>query len=145
MFRDSRVTITPEEDKSYQSPPERLLFCAVINSALNDARMAPADKSLIAREAMDFLLTTRSDLYLELLEFKPVAFRQGLVRTQHLECTRPLDYFGEKKEGRMASIESENKKRRVFRYNYKLLKSQMFNTPIPFNMIYETSPLVTRR
>ena len=143
MFIEKNI-IQQDSDRSFGSSPARDLFCAIMNSALIDARSASAEFSIIAREAMDFLLTSRSDPYIELLELDPEAFRQGLIRTQHLECTRPPTYESESPVARMKAIATENKRRRIFRHNYKMYKSQVFSTPIPFNMIYETSPLATR-
>lgn len=133
--------LTPDLDKPENDLPERRLFCSIINAALADARSANAKDSLIAREAMDFLLSNRIDPYLELLGYDPEVFRSSLVTSQAQECTRPI---AQTENGRMKEIEKENKMRRIFRHNYGLYKqhNKPFKTLVPMSMLYNAPVVV---
>lgn len=117
-----------DDTRDTGTSPERALFAAIVTVAIQDARSALAKDSMVAREAMDFLMTNRSDPYLELLGYDPDIFRESLIKTNSKEA----------KHARMEESARENKARRAFRYNLQFHKEQGFKTTIPYNMIYES-------
>ena len=144
-MRKKILHIDADEVTDREQSPERTLFIEIINRALEDARGANAYGKLIqskgsksgkgsaaeavelARDAMEFLLTDRCDPYLHILEIDPEVFRECLVRTQHSECTTPPaissdDYSTSAIERRTTRLAVENKKRRMFRNNYRYFK-----------------------
>ena len=117
-----------DDTRDTGTSPERALFAAIVTVAIQDARSGDAKDSVVAREAMDFLMTERSDPYLELLGYDPEIFRESLIKTNSKEA----------RHHRMQEAARENKARRIFRHNVKLYKEQGFKTTIPYNMIYES-------
>ena len=94
------------------------------------------DECVLAVDAIHFLMTDRCHKYLRLLDIDPAVFREQLIQTQHRECTAPVEDYTE--EGdirsenskrasayRSARIASENKKRRIFRNNYKFYQERL--------------------
>lgn len=141
-MRKKTILMDQDELKEPEKYPERRLFVEIVNRALEDARGANAygiksktkhgeeatlaETVLIARDAMEFLLTDRCDPYLHLLDLDPTVFRESLVRTQHQECVLPPADYADVDETvetpRSARLASENKKRRLFRINYQYFK-----------------------
>ena len=117
-----------DDTRDTGTSPEKALFAAIVTVAIQDARSALAKDSMVAREAMDFLMTNRSDPYLELLGYDPEIFRESLIKTNSKEA----------KHARMEESARENKARRAFRYNLQFHKEQGFKSTIPYNMIYES-------
>ena len=136
--------INADLDENVQDVPEKALFCAIIQTAIADARSGDAKTSMLAREAMDFLLSNRINPYLELLEYEPETFKYCLVKTNSEECTTPANWTDlsatSNPKGRMNVIAKENKARRIFRSNYKAYKeSSGFKTLLPYNLIYKSA------
>jgi len=140
-MRKKVFVLDQDEIKEPEKHPERRLFVEIVNRALEDARGANAygikskfkrseevtlaETVLIARDAMEFLLTDRCDPYLHLLDLDPEIFRESLIRTQHQECVMPPapeDESDPVEDRRSARLASENKKRRLFRINYQYFK-----------------------
>ena len=139
-MRKRILNIDPDEIKEPEQSPERMLFIEIMNRALEDARNGNSyalkshgkeseydtlnNACLLAREAMEFLLTDRSDPFLHVLDIDPALFRESLIRTQHKECTEPPPQTVEssREERRNTRIASENRKRRMFRNNYAYFK-----------------------
>lgn len=149
MYETKSINIVDLDENDGQAHiPERALFCAVIQVAISDARSGDADKSMLAREAMDFLFSDRVDPYLELLDYDPAIFKDSLIRTNHQECTHAYNVqqttinkgsADQNTETRMNAIARENKARRIFRHNYKhYQQNKKFSSVLPFNLIYES-------
>ena len=127
-----------EVEKPNNHIPELDLMLAVIHAAVQDARSAPADKSRLALEAMDFLISDRSTVYFYLVGIDPDIFRNLLIDNNNKEAmSAPED---EERGSRMRAIAKENKARRIFRHNLKVYKQKGFKTLIPYNMIYDYFP-----
>ena len=134
------TSIEADLDPFVQDVPERGFFCAIVMTAIQDARSGNAEHSMLAREAMDFLFSDRVNPYLELLEYDPDTFKSGLIKTNHSECTSPTWWENNgNNEGRMRVIARENKLRRIFRHNYAYYKKEgKFKTALPWNLIYNS-------
>lgn len=120
---------TADVDANNPQLPEKSLFAAIINTAISDARKGDATKSLLAREAMDFLLSSRVDPYLELLGYEPDVFKEALVATNSTECNMV----------RAVDRERENRSRRLFRHNLKDYRAKGGKFVLPYDMIYNYS------
>lgn len=94
------------------------------------------DDCVLAVDAIHFLMTSRCHKYLRLLDIDPELFQEQLIQTQHKECTTPIeDYTSEgdiRSEGnkkassyRAARVAAENKKRRIFRNNYRFYQERL--------------------
>lgn len=149
MYETKNINIVDLDENDGQSQiPERALFCAIIQTAISDARSGDAKQSMLAREAMDFLFSDRIDPFLELLDYDPATFKYSLIRTNNQECTHAYNVqqtttkkgsADQNQETRMNAIARENKARRIFRHNYKhYQETKKFNTILPFNLIYES-------
>jgi hypothetical protein len=66
-------------ETDYGAIPERALIAGVINQAFTDASSKTCGKD-VQVEAIDFLMTERSDPFFELLDIDPSAARESLVR-----------------------------------------------------------------
>lgn len=154
------IMIDPEEVNVPEQISERRLAVEVMNRAIEDARYADAyitlsnrkkslsntmtpkerdrykrgfwnDPSVLAVDAMHFLMTSRCHNYLKMLDIDPEVFVKQLIQTQHTECVTPVDGFTDDGEEppagsrRTAKIATENKKRRMFRNNYKFYQERL--------------------
>ena len=100
--------------------PYKRLIAAVILQAVHDARFIPAEYNSpslaaeieeAAEDAIQFLFTDRLNIYCEMLEIDPDAFRESLIKEQNKRCD----------DCRITSFERsrENRYRYNFRINYE--------------------------
>lgn len=64
--------------------PERQLLSAIVAKAITDATMPPPPNTPIhpyARSALEYLFSNDVDLYLELLDIDPEAFKERITKT----------------------------------------------------------------
>lgn len=154
------IMIDPEEVNVPEQAAERRLAVEVMNRAIEDARYADAyvtlsnrrrsassamtpkerdrykrgfwnDDSVLAVDAIHFLMTDRCHYYLKLLDIDPKVFVEQLIQTQHTECVTPVEDFVDDGEvsptgtRRTVKIAAENRKRRMFRNNYKFYQERL--------------------
>ena len=76
------IKTDPAEDRPPPALPERGLIAGIINQAFSDAcqKTTGSENASVAHDAMDFLMSSRSDLFFSMLKIDAGAAREALIK-----------------------------------------------------------------